>query len=104
MDMETKVTLENINKILPAGFVIVPVKEPGVVEVPQWTLKQLSKYMCRREEWVRSQFLYQNRRFLEDVNGGPVHFSNGSGSPWRINAKGIKEYIEKHYEDIFEED
>lgn len=101
MDIETKVTLDNIKKLLPAGFVIVPTRQPEVVEAPQWNLKQLCRYMHRREDWVRREFLMPQRRFLEDRNGGPVHYSTGSGSPWRINAKEIKHYIETHYDDIF---
>lgn len=101
MDIETKVTLDNIKKLLPAGFVIIPANKPEIVESPQWNLKELCRYMQRREDWVRRKFLMPHRRFLEDANGGPVHYSTGSGSPWRINAAEIKKYIETHYDDIY---
>ncbi|GKQ42950.1 hypothetical protein RD055328_08730 [Companilactobacillus sp. RD055328] len=98
MQAEVEIQLSIIEKILPAGYRVI--KEESTISA-QWNLIQLARYMHRSQDWVKENFLYPFRRFLDINQGGFIKYSTGSGSPWEMPIDETKQYIKEHYKDIF---
>ena len=105
--MKVLQVVEDDAQIIPVKYILMSKAEfkqkvvdpfAGVV----WDLKTVAKRMNRTPNWVRQQILYIPRfkEMLATKNGGPVSYSNGSGSNWRFEPHRWCDFIEDHYHEI----
>lgn len=65
-----------------------------------WTLQQFADQVGRDSGWLVEHVLKPNEFDLSTDRDGPVRFSSGKGSPWKIKARPMAYWIEKNWDRV----
>lgn len=87
--------LRLINSLIPEGYKVVVEQEEDLTG-ERWNLKQVATYYHRSEKTICKQVLFPYRDILDINNGGFIRYSKGNGSPWEIDIKKLKKFIDQN--------